>query len=149
MFSPEQFLDMQTTESNDTVIIPVPVGEFIGIIKEIKMRPWQSKSDPSKAGVALDVLWSIDDESVKAVTGRTEVTVKQGIMLDIREDGQGLDMGKGKNIGLGRLREATNLNVKGQPFAVTMFPGRAARVKVEHRVDGENLYAEVKQVARM
>lgn len=149
MFSPEQFLDMQTTDSNDTVIIPVPPGEYIAVIKDIKLRPWQSKSDPSKAGMALDVQWSIDDEGVRAVTGRTEVTVKQGVMLDIREDGQGLDMGKGKNIGLGRLREATNLNTKGQPFAVTMFPGRAARVKVEHRADGDNIYAEVKQVTRM
>lgn len=148
MFSPEQFLDMQTTESNDTVIIPVPVGEYLAVCKEVKIRPWQSKSDPSKAGMALDVQWTIDDAGVKAALGRDEVNVKQGVMLDIREDGGGLDMGKGKNIGLGRLREATNLNAKGQPFAVTMFPGRMARIKVEHRTDGENIYAEVKQVAR-
>lgn len=148
MFSPEQFLDMQTIEANDTVVAPVPVGEYIAVVKDVKMRPWQSKSDPSKAGMALDVQWTIDDQSVKAALGRDEVNVKQGVMLDIREDGQGLDMGKGRNIGLGRLREATNLNAKGQPFAVTMLVGRMAKVKVDHRVDGENVYAEVKQVAR-
>ena len=148
MFSPEQFLDMQTTESNDTKVIPVPVGEYLAVVKEVKVRPWQSKSDPSKAGIALDVQWTIDDANVKALLGREEVNVKQGVMLDLTEGGGGLDMGKGRNISLGRLREATGLNTPGMPFAVTMLTGRLAKVKVEHRVDGDNLYAEVKQVTR-
>lgn len=148
MFSPEQFLDMQVNESNDTKIIPVPVGEYLAVVKEVKVRPWQSKADPSKAGIALDLQWTIDDHGVKQTLGRDEVNVKQGVMLDLTEGGGGLDMGKGKNIGLGRLREACGLNTPGQPFSVTMLTGRMARIKVEHRVDGENLYAEVKQVTR-
>ena len=148
MFSPEQFLDMQVTESNDTKVIPVPTGEYIAVVKEVKIRPWQSKADPSKAGIALDLQWTLDDAGVKALLGRDEVSVKQGVMLDLSEAG-GLDMGKGRNISLGRLREACGLNSPGQPFSVTMLTGRMARVKVEHRVDGENIYAEVKQVAKV
>lgn len=148
MFSPEQFLDMQVTESNDTKVVPVPVGEYMAVVKEVKIRPWQSKSDPSKAGIALDLQWSIDDAGVKQLLGRDEVNCKQGVMLDLTEAG-GLDMGKGKNISLGRLREATGLNTPGQPFSVTMLTGRVAKVKVEHRVDGDTIYAEVKQVAKV
>ena len=148
MFSPEQFLDMQVTESNDTKVIPVPPGEYIPVVKEVKIRPWQSKADPSKAGIALDLQWTLDDAGVKTLLGRDEVSVKQGVMLDLSEAG-GLDMGKGRNISLGRLREACGLNSPGQPFSVTMLTGRMARVKVEHRVDGENIYAEVKQVAKV
>ena len=148
MFSPEQFLDMQINESNDTKIVPVPVGEYFAVVKEVKARPWQSKADLSKAGIALDIQWSLDDASVRSLLGRDEVSVKQGVMLDMSEAG-GLDMGKGKNIGLGRLREATGLNTPGQPFSFTMLTGRMAKVKVEHRVDGENIYAEVKQVAKL
>lgn len=148
MFSPEQFLDMQVTESNDTKVIPVPVGEYVAVVEEVKVRNWQNKQDPSKAGMALDVFWAIDDQAVKEFLGRDKVTVKQGVMLDLTDSG-GLDMGKGKNVGLGRLREATNLNTPGQPFSFSMFPGRVAKVKVEHRVDGETIYAEVKQVAKM
>lgn len=147
MFSPEQFLDMQVTESNDTKVIPVPPGEYLAVVKSVAIRPWQSKADPSKAGLALDLQWSIDDAGVKQLLGRDEITVKQGVMLDVSDSG-GLDMGRGRNISLGRLREATSLNTPGQPFSVTMFTGRMAKVKVEHRVDGENIYAEVKQVAR-
>jgi hypothetical protein len=118
------------------------------MVKEIKARPWTSRQDPSKSGMALDVTWSIDDAAVKEQLGRQEVTVKQGIMLDVTETG-GLDMGKGKNVSLGRLREATNLNQPGQPFGFRMLEGRPAKVKVEHRIDGDNIYAEVKQVAKL
>lgn len=148
MFSPEQFLDMQFDQANDTKVVPVPAGEYLAVVKEVKIRPWQSKADPSKAGVALDLQWTIDDDGVKTLLGRDEVNCKQGVMLDLTEAG-GMDMGKGRNIGLGRLREACGLNTPGQPFSVTMLTGRMARVKIEHRTDGENLYAEVKAVTKV
>ena len=148
MFSPEQFLDMQVTESNDTKTIPVPVGEYTAVAEEVKCRQWQSKKDPSMSGLALDIKWSIDDAAVKELLGRDFVTVNQGIMLDLTDSG-GLDMGKGRNIGLGRLREALGLNAPGQPFSFMMVSGRVAKISVSHRIDGENIYAEVKGVAKM
>ena len=148
MFSPEQFLDMQITESNDTKVIPIPVGEYMGVVKEVKVRPWQSKADPSKAGIALDIIWSLDDAGVRALLGRDEINAKQGVMLDMTEAG-GLDVGKGRNISLGRLREAVGLNTPGQPFSFGMLTGRMAKVKVEHRADGDTIYAEVKAVAKV
>jgi hypothetical protein len=148
IFSPESFLDMQITESNDTKVIPIPVGEYMAVVKEVKVRPWQSKADPSKAGIALDLIWSIDDAGVKQLLGRDEINAKQGVMLDMTEAG-GLDVGKGRNISLGRLREAVGLNTPGQPFSFGMLTGRVAKVKVEHRVDGDAIYAEVKAVAKV
>lgn len=146
MFDADSFLHMQVAEANDTKRIPVPVGEYTAIVKEVKTRSWQSKTDATKAGIALDVTWSIDDQAAKDATGRDEVTLRQGIMLDLSEAG-GLDMGKGKNIGLGRLRTAVGLNTPGEPFAFTMLTGRMAKVQVSHRVDGEDIYDEVKSVA--
>lgn len=148
MFNPDQFLDMTVTDSNDTKTIPVPAGEYIAIVEEVKCRQWQSKKDPSLSGLTLDIQWSLDDAGVKETLGRDKVTVKQGIMLDITDSG-GLDMGKGRNVGLGRLRDALGLNTPGQPFSFSMLSGRVAKVKVEHRIDGDNLYAEVKGVAKM
>ena len=148
MFNPDQFLDMQIEGQNDTKIIPVPAGEYTAMIEEVKVRQWQGKADPSKSGLTLDVQWSIDDPSVKELLGRDKVTVKQGIMLDLTDAG-GLDMGKGRNIGLGRLREALDLNQPGRPFSFTMLTGRVARVSVSHRIADDNIFAEVKQVARM
>lgn len=148
MFNPEQFLDQQFTEANDTKLVPVPVGEYTAIAGEVKCRQWQSKADPSKSGLTLDITWEIDDSAVKELLGRDKVTVRQGIMLDLTDSGS-MDMGKGRNVGLGRLREALNLNQPGQAFSFSMIPGRLAKVAVTHRIDGENIYAEVKSLARL
>lgn len=148
MFNPEQFLDQQFTEANDTKLVPVPVGEYTAIAGEVKCRQWQSKADPSKSGLTLDITWEIDDPAVKELLGRDKVTVRQGIMLDLTDSGT-MDMGKGRNVGLGRLREALNLNQPGQAFSFSMIPGRLAKVAVTHRIDGENIYAEVKSLARL
>lgn len=147
MFNPDTFLQATTTEVNDTKKIPCPAGEYIAVVEKVEARPWQSK-DGLKSGVALDITWAIDDPAVKETVGRDNVQVRQGLMLDLLDSG-GLDMGKGKNIALGRLREATGLNVPGQPFSPTMFAGRAAKVTVSHRVDGEDIYDEIKKVAAL
>lgn len=148
MFSPDQFLDMQIEGSNDTEIVPVPVGEYTAVADDVKVRQWQAKDDPSKSGLALDLVWNIDDAGVREVLGREKVTVKQGIMLDLTESG-GLDMGKGRNVALGRLREALGLNEPGQPFAFSMIPGRIAKVSVKHRMYEDSIFAEVKGVAKL
>jgi hypothetical protein len=148
-FDPNTFLEMTVTDANSTVQTPVPAGEYLAVAEKVEARPWQSPKDPSKSGMALDVTWSIDDANVKALLERDKVTVRQGIMLDMTESG-GLDMGKGKNVGLGRLRAALDLNQPGQPFGFKMIEGRMARVAVSHRQDekdAEKIYAEVKAVA--
>jgi hypothetical protein len=142
-FDPAMFLETTFTEANATVTVPVPVGEYLAVVEKVEARKWE-KDD--KSGIALDVQWSIDDQAVKEFLGRDKVTVKQGVMLDLNESG-GLDVGVGKNVKLGRLREALGLNVPGAPFAFLMMTGRPAKVKVEHRVNGEDIYAEVKSVA--
>lgn len=147
-FDPDTFLAQTVTEANDTKIVPCPVGEFTGIIKEYKARQWTAKNDPSNQGVTLDITWSIDDQGVKEALDRTEVTVRQGIMLDVLDSG-GLDLGKGKNVGLGRLREAVGLNVPGQPFAFPMLTGQVAKLTISHRVVGEDIFADVKMVAKL
>lgn len=148
MFNPDQFLDTQVTDSNDTKLIPVPINEYTGIVDEVKCRQWQSKKDPSLSGLALDLTWLIDDQAVKDLLGRDKVTVKQGIMLELTDSGT-LDMGKGKNVSLGRLREALDLNQAGQAFSFNMLQGRLGKISVTHRIDGDNIFAEVKAVARM
>ena len=148
MFNPDQFLDMTINDSNSTQTVPVPVGEYTAVAGEVKCRQWQSKADPSKSGLTLDIIWNVDDSAVKELLGRDKVTVKQGIMLDLTEAG-GLDMGKGRNVGLGRLREALDLNRPGEAFSFSRLPGRVAKIAVSHRIDGENIYAEVKSVARV
>lgn len=149
-FDPNTFLNITTEEVNDTKSIPCPVGEYLGLAEKIDIKPW-AKKDGSDSGLKLEILWDIQDENVKALLDRDKVVVKQDQMLDVVEDGAGgymLDMGKGKNIGLGRIREALDLNTPGQPFAFSMIQGRLATVLVSHRVSGEDVFGEIKKITK-
>lgn len=146
-FDPVAFAQSTFTEANSTESIPIPAGEYPALAEKADVLSWASK-DGSKAGLKLKVLWNVQDDAVREATGRAENKVSQDIMLDLTESGM-LDMSKGMNVRLGKLREALGLNKPGQPFGFSMIPGNMARVKVGHR-EGEQpgeIFAEVKAVA--
>lgn len=147
MFDANQFLDQQIEGANDTKIIPIPVGEYTGVADEVKPRTWTSK-DKTQSGVVVDITWNLDDQALKDSLGRQKVTVRQSIMLDLTESGS-IDMSKGRNIGLGRLREALGLNDPSVPFAFAQIVGKIAKVSVSQRVDGEDIYNDVKGLAKL
>ena len=149
-FDADSFLQSSVSDANSTALIPCPQGEYQGIISKIAPRQWQSR-DGTQSGVALDVFWLVEDANVKAVCGRDEVVVKQGLMLDTTPQG-GLDVTTGKNVALGRLREAVGKNTSGEAFSFAMLPGLMARISVGHRADKNDaslLYAEVKMVTKL
>lgn len=155
MFDPNEFLSQQVEGQLDTTLIN-PEDNMSGdgyqiLATKIDVRQWQKKDDPSVSGLALDILWEIQDEAVKEFCNRDKVMVKQGVMLDITDTGQ-LDMSRGKNISLGRLREALGMNKAGQPFSFDMIQGQMCRGFVQHRVDpmdSEKIYAEIKRVGKL
>jgi len=144
-FDPATFLNTTFTEANDTKVIPVPAGEYLAISEKVEIKPWSSK-DGSNSGIKLEIVWDIQDENVKALIGRDVVKVTQQQMLDLTDTGA-LDLGKGKNVGLGRIREALGLNTPGEPFAFGMIQGRMAKVAVSHRTYNDEIFAEIKKIA--
>jgi len=145
MFDPQQFLQSTFTEANDTVFEPIPAGEYFATIAEIKPNAGTSKD--GNPWTRIDITWSLTDPALAERLGRTKLTVRQGIMLDITDSG-GLDMGKGRNIALGRLRDALGLNVPGEPFSFLMLTGRSAKVNVTQRIYEGKVFNDIKDVAR-
>ena len=145
-FDPNTFLNSTYEEANDTKIVPCPAGEYLAIADKVEVKPWASR-DGSSSGLKLAILWDIQSDDVKAIVGRDSVKVPQDQMLDLTDTGA-LDMGKGRNVGLGRLREALGMNAPGEPFSMGAIQGRMAKVVVSHRPNGEDLYAEIKKVAK-
>ena len=98
--------------------------------------------DPSELSVGLPI------HRTSAFAYKSAAHAKA--LFDLNEAGNGLDMGKGKNVALGRLREATDLNVPGQPFAMAMFPGRLAKIKVTQRpgTEPDQVYNDVRGVTK-
>ncbi len=145
-FDPTTFLNTTTDESLDTKVLPCPEGEYIAIAEKVDVKPWASK-DGSSSGLKVEIVWDIQDEDAKEAAGRTTLRVRQQQMLDLTDTGQ-LDTSKGKNVGLGRIREALDLNAPGEPFSLGMIQGRMAKVKVSHRINGEDIYDEVKALVK-
>ena len=147
-FDPAVFLNQQFDQANDTRVIPCPAGETLGLADKVEIVPWTSR-DQTKSGLKARVLWDVQDDAIRTVCGRDKVLVPQDIMLDLTESGD-LDMGKGKNVRLGRLREALGLNQPGQPFAFGMIQGQLGKINVKHRPgdDPEDIFAEVDRVAK-
>ena len=145
-FDPETFAASTTNAANETSFAPVPAGEYTAVIDDVVIRS-------TDYGPVADVVWSIDDGALKSTLGRDKITVKQGVFLDVTDgpNGPTLDMSKGKNIALGRIREALDLNEEGQSFSLKMLKGAGpASIRVVHKPakDSDEIYANVKSVGR-
>lgn len=146
-FNPETFMNSSISEANDTQYVLVPEGEFQATIDRIDAKiVGQEIPRP-----ILSISWKITDPVVQEATGRAENFVRQTLWLDVNEAG-GLDFGKGKNVQLGKLREALGQNRPGQAWSPSMPVGNVARVKVKHSIDkrdGVTINAEVTGVTKL
>ena len=155
-FNPEVFANMQHQEANSTEVLLVPEGtDYIGVSDPVtaeSFRTFEYKSGEraGQKGVFLDINFTINDESgqLKEYLNRVP-KVKHTIGLDV--EGGNLVFGRGRNVGLGRLREAFGQNQNGRPWSPSMLGGQVARLKVKHRTDKQTgrTFAEVTEVAKL
>jgi len=145
-FDPEQFknAEFDVGEGLSTEIIPPDEGVYSATIYN-----WNVAGGTSQKGndwVRLDITYSLDDPdgSQKEKTGREYITARQGVFLDLT-DGGALDFSKGRNIQLGQVLNATDLN--GGQFTFAMLEGKPVQVLVRHRETENGTMAEVRKVA--
>lgn len=144
-FNPEAFMNSTTSEASATQYLQVPEGEYNASIDTVTPRSTQT----GKA--LLSIKWKVDDEAARNATGMAEPSVFQTVWLDIKDDGT-LDGGPGKNVGLGKLREALGQNAPGKPWAPGMLVGGVAKIRVKHSIDKRDnvtINAEVSAVAKL
>ena len=68
-FDVSAFMNAQFEGENDTKLIPCPVGEYQGTIRDVKIEPWASQ-DGTKNGLKMTSRVEITDEAVTSVTQR-------------------------------------------------------------------------------
>jgi len=145
-FDPESFLTNTTTEESSTKRIPLEAGEYVGQITKLR-----AGTTPNKGIPFLEVIYKIEHPELASEMGRPASTVRQTVWLDLDEHGD-LDMGPGKNITLGRLRDAAGQNVSGEPWSIASLEGATVTVRVVHnpdKNDPEVVYEEVKGVSAL
>lgn len=138
-FNPEEFLQAPVEGATSTEYVPIPEDEYTALIEKVEARTVGESAKP-----VLDIVWRIDAPEVEDAH---EKSVRQTIWLDLDESGA-LDRHKGKNVQLGRLREALGQNT-GKPWAPAHLQGNVARILVKHRMGDEGqVYSDVKGVTK-
>jgi len=148
-FDPDTFMNQATTEAGSTTFEPIPAGEYPALIDDVKVRIVQGK-DGSDRPVA-DIFYRLQAPDVAAKLGRDALTVKQGIFFDLTPNGA-LDMSKGKNVQLNKVRDAVGMNKPGQPFKLSNLKGAGPlKVQVTLRPDksSDAVYNDVRSVGKM
>lgn len=141
----EEFLNSTYEGVLDDHLDPCPQGDYLFLAGKPAVADFEYKSGEKKGetGFRMIIKWECQDEAVKQQLGRETVTVTQSLLLDVTPDGNGLDMGKGKNIGLGQIRTALGQNTPGQPWSPAMIEGQLAKLNIKHRVYEDRVLAEV------
>ena len=145
-FDPDAFLEGVADGPMDTVIVPCPEGTFTAQVNKLEPRNVETKNGDR---LILGVTWKILDDEVLETLERDVVTVRQDIWIDLDESGA-IDTSKGKNVTLGRLREAVDQN-ETPKWRPRMLLDQIAPVKVRHRVDKndpQNKFADVTAVTK-
>lgn len=148
-FDPTAFLDATTTQASEKRP-PLPIDKtYTAIIKELKPRAWQGKSDPTKSGMAFDVTFTVEvpQDLQDALKLGPEIPMFDSMMLDLTEQGA-IDWAPGKNRRLRMYREATGQNVAGQPFAPRMLQGQVVTLVLEHEIYENEPRERVKTVIK-
>lgn len=147
VFDPDAFMASTTSDAGSTTFDPIPAGEYACIIDEVKAREVNGRDGPR---VVVDVTCLLQAPDVAKQLGREKLSVRTGIFLDLTPNG-GLDMAKGKNIGLNRLREACGLNSPGKPFSIQMLKGQTVKAQVTLRPDknSDAIYNDIKSFGKL
>lgn len=133
-FNPDEFFDSTTTEAL-TRRPPIPAGDYIATIGD-KFTIKSGTSDKTQRDwTAMNIPLEIDLDGypeAKAKANVDKVTLFHFVSLDLVPGTKNVDYGPGKNRGMRQYREATNLNIPGNPFSPRMLVGRQVKVKVVH-----------------
>lgn len=148
-FNADDFMNETIEDAMDTEFKVCPQGEFLAQLADeqpdLIRHGTSTKTGQVWKGIRL--IWNVLDEKVKAELDRETVSVRQEFFLDLDDEGK-LALGAGKNVRLGKLRDALGLNQG--PFNFNMLKGAGpARIKVGHeRGSNGETYAKVTSVTR-
>jgi hypothetical protein len=146
-FNPDQFMQAQFNGKLDTVIPALPEDDYRAIIDDVTFREVDTKEGLRNI---MRLRWKITDDAKLAQINRKSASVNQDLWLDITPAGA-LDEGEGKNVGLGRVLEALNLN--GQNWSPGMLKGMGPCIlRITQRADqknSENVFNDVNRVTKL
>ena len=148
VFDPETFLDATLPGSNSTKRELIPMGVYKAYVSKLEVKNGIVNKEGENYGkpwVALNIQWSIEDQPINNVLEQKRVVIFDSCFLDLDDDGRPA-MGKGKNVQLGRIREATGTN--SGPVQFRALEGKPATLNLIHEPYKEDMQVRVKSYAK-
>jgi hypothetical protein len=129
-FDPDQFMNTTVEGELETKRPVIPAGQYPGQISKVTPRSGTiGKGDNAgKTWASLNVLIEVQDQALAEELGQDKLFVNHNVFLDL-DDNENIDMRKGKNINLGKLRDAVGQN-DGSPWSPNMLLGQPVQVDV-------------------
>ena len=162
-FDADSFMNQTVDAELSTSVEQPPEGDYRAMIgdftSESGFRTFTARPGSKNEGREFTIFqppFVLQDDprlaAVKAARNGNDITVThKGMFLDL-EDGGGLDVAKGKNVDLGRLREAVNQNTKSGWKFTDLIGAGPLMVKVIHEADqndSSKKYARVSRVVKI
>lgn len=146
-FNADTFLNATVQAAMDTAVTPIPEGDFPFQISKVEINSGTIKNGDraGKTWAQLKMRCLCLDPNVAAELGREEANQNMFVFLDLTEDESGLDIGTGKNVDLGKLREAVGQNDEDEEWMPSMLQGGTFLGTVKHkfREDSQDAYGEM------
>ena len=129
-FDPDQFMNTTVEGELDTKRPVVPASQYnCQVFKVTPKSGTIGKGDNAgKTWASFVLTLEVMDEAVKEEMNQDKVFVSYNIFLDLTDSEQ-LDMSKGKNVQLGKLRNAVGQN-DGSPWTPAMLLGQMVEADV-------------------
>lgn len=153
-FDVDTFMQNTVDAQLDTQIQLPPEGDYRAMLDDFDntaFRTFTSEKN-GKDYTVFSPPFVLQDDPRLADLGRDRVVVyHRGMFIDINDAG-GLDTGKGKNVDLGRLRDAVGQNVAGQWSFSQLRGAGPIMVHVMHesdKADPDKKYARINRVVKI
>jgi hypothetical protein len=145
IFNAEVLLNAATEKSHATSIPPLPEQEFIFTVTKIDFK------QPKDGVIIMELSAETTDPVAVAATGINPSRSRWSTFVDLTESGL-LDDTDGKNIGIGKIREAVGQNTAGVPWAPAALMGQQFRGKIVQKADAKDatvIRSEIGAVAKL
>ena len=148
IFNVDAFLNSATAAplSTERKLIPPNTYQASVAAIDVKSGTIEKGDNAGKPWARLDVTFEIMDQAVRDFTLRSKVVLTHGVMLDISEDGTGIDNREGRNVNLGKLYQALGMNEAGAN--PRMAVGRVCQVRVDHGSYNGNPREEIRAITK-
>lgn len=132
-FDPNSFMDVETTEKAERRT-PLPVGDYMSMIKDVTTKPWSNDKGQSGISVLVQHEVQVPGNLVEELKYRSPTLLfTDRLFLDLTEGGT-IDWAPGANGGLRRYREALDMNKAGEAFSLRRMISRPIKLRINHEM---------------